>query len=610
MLSTFSRPDAANTITTWVLPIIGLMVQAPYESNEAWETIFSIFRWAGSPIAALSYIFWNIKVTGKCALMVDMSTKYDEYPPEGSEFSYMRDSLYILCIMNQYTPKPSLPPVEAEHLLRLAIFSNLLQLKGSSDERDSLLHRRTVLARALREGRKKGVIPVFVSFLWFVFALVLSIELAFNSIGGNETAHDLAIGLLVGWLPVLIVACAVDRNLVSADAIREHLNELVHDVRLALLDPTVLQKYKETTNTGDEDFAWMASLGKEELFGGEFFVRFGGQGRTHFHYGVAHPLLSGIETKFMAAYGRDWLRHGYAARLAIVVGSRNLNGLKMFDPRMAWQITSAIVTVSSCSIAAFIISYFTPTVGLGCRSGGYLIYIVIALGLLTIELLIWWLTHTNTHTDSDILRRVGSRLERSISTMDAPKSEKFSRIHRHIHTFLHRIKTSSFRDLVKNAILRPGEAFNTAWLMYIIFAQTFGSYQTCECMSSNWAAGQGGYIDFSTYDVYVAAGVYVYWGAGTALSCFVMACGLIYIVLEYCTQSHISTEDYGRAMQGLRMTRWFRKHTRFIRFVPNHTIRLGKLLFWKLNGGRSRRGRRSLVWTEHTEHHVRLNAMP
>ena len=62
----------------------------------------------------------DIKVTGKCALMVDMSTKYEEFPDENSEFSHMvfpqelvissmnriadvyqRDSLYILMIMNQ-----------------------------------------------------------------------------------------------------------------------------------------------------------------------------------------------------------------------------------------------------------------------------------------------------------------------------------------------------------------------------------------------------------------------------------------------------------------------------------------------------------------------------
>ena len=100
------RKDAANTITTWVLPIIGLIIQAPWESNQAWETTQAFFRYLGSPISVLSYVLWNIKVTGKAALMVDMSTKYSEYPPEGSEFAIMRDSMYILCVMNQCKHPP------------------------------------------------------------------------------------------------------------------------------------------------------------------------------------------------------------------------------------------------------------------------------------------------------------------------------------------------------------------------------------------------------------------------------------------------------------------------------------------------------------------------
>lgn len=55
----------------------------------------------GSPISVLAYVLWNIKVSGKAALMVDMSVRYDEYPGEGTEFSGMRDSMYILCVMNQ-----------------------------------------------------------------------------------------------------------------------------------------------------------------------------------------------------------------------------------------------------------------------------------------------------------------------------------------------------------------------------------------------------------------------------------------------------------------------------------------------------------------------------
>ena len=78
---------------------------------------------------------------------------------------------------------------------------------------------------------------------------------------------------------------------------------------------------------------------------------------------VAHPILAGIETKFMASYGRDWLRHPHAARLAIVVGSRNVNGLKMFDPRMAWQLTSSIFTVCGTVGGAFILSCKTRILG-------------------------------------------------------------------------------------------------------------------------------------------------------------------------------------------------------------------------------------------------------
>ena len=252
--------------------------------------------------------------------------------------------------------KPDLPPIEAERLLRLALFSNLLRLPESTGGNDDLMRLRTQLAQDLREGRKKGVIPVFVSFLWFVFALVLSVQLAFNSIGDNETAHNLAIGFLTGWLPIMVIASTVDRNVVSADSIQRRLNHLVEDVRKALLDSEIGTGYMQTIQTGPEDFSWCEKLTDEKIFDGNFFTKFSGQGRTHWHYGVAHPLLAGMEAKFMARYGRDWLRGGNAARLVIVVGTRNVNGLKMFDPRMVWQIASSLILVMGSAGGAFIIS--------------------------------------------------------------------------------------------------------------------------------------------------------------------------------------------------------------------------------------------------------------
>ena len=54
-----------------------------------------------SPIASLSYVLWNIKVTGKCALMSDTAVGIDTYDDEESPFAQARDALYILSVMNQ-----------------------------------------------------------------------------------------------------------------------------------------------------------------------------------------------------------------------------------------------------------------------------------------------------------------------------------------------------------------------------------------------------------------------------------------------------------------------------------------------------------------------------
>jgi hypothetical protein len=50
-----------------------------------------------------------------------------------------------------------------------------------------------------------------------------------------------------------------------------------------------------------------------------------------------------------------------------------------------------LIVGGSCG-GAFILSYFTPTVGLGCRSGGYTIFFCIAMGLIILEMTIWLIT--------------------------------------------------------------------------------------------------------------------------------------------------------------------------------------------------------------------------
>jgi hypothetical protein len=150
--------DVSSTLTTWILPVVGTLLQAPFESNATKRTLLAIARWVGSPIASLSYVLWNIKVSAKAALMVDMAVKYDEFPHRKADFGSMRDSMYLLLVMNQYTLKPDVVQrkKEAECLLRIALFSRDLEL---TDTDKSLRVMRRILARELREMRRRGAVP-------------------------------------------------------------------------------------------------------------------------------------------------------------------------------------------------------------------------------------------------------------------------------------------------------------------------------------------------------------------------------------------------------------------------------------------------------------------
>jgi hypothetical protein len=473
----------SSTITTWVLPVVGIILQAPFNSNAFVETIFSIARWIGSPMASLSYILWNIKVSGKCALLVDLSVKYKD-DSKGKDFLSIRDSFYLLITMNQYTMKDTVrQKKEAEGLLRIALFSKDLrllkpgckpervmyhtplaqslttqpqpemQLNGQAPSRleskKELEHLRQSLARELRLKRRRGVVPVFISTLWFVFSLGLSIQAAFGFLGENAQAHDLALGLLLAWLPVLILSSIVDRNPVAANDILVKINALLDRVRESLMDDAVKQDYIRTIADTDRAtmIGWVEATSEACHDLKDFFVEFAGQGRKRFHYGVAHPILTDIEQAYIADKGRNWLGNEAEARTRLVLGDE-FGGLNWLDPRELWQVLSAIVIVGGTILGAFCLSYFTPTVGVGCRSGGYFVFGLVSIVLLTAEMLCWW-------------------------TFDASK--------RKIGVHL----------AVDRWFFKPIELGNVGWLAYITISQTTGLYNSCRCKSSLWFGGGG-----------------------------------------------------------------------------------------------------------------------
>jgi len=348
---------------------------------------------------------------------------------------------------------------------------------------------------------------VFVSILWFLFAFALSIQDAFSELGANTTAHDLALGCLLAWFPVLIMGSIVDRNPIAAEAIRKKLNTLVDHVRISIIDTPNRREYLELYR-GEKNYFHLEDriekAAKKAECMDEFFVDFAGQARVRWHYGAAHAILCDIEDCYIQKEGRNWLFNAREARVSLVLGAVNDEGLVWFDFREFWQIISAVIIVGGSCGGAFILSYFTPTIGLGCRSGGYTIFFTIATGLLIVEMTVWmflspyevdshWLTSAESHLcKHDTLNnwtnygQMGwKRLKRSASQVSKVFLDLFIRctvflalkvpykdketIRERVEGTLEKMRTDlgKMRPQRKWELFffRPIETFNTGWLV-------------------------------------------------------------------------------------------------------------------------------------------------
>ena len=94
---------------------------------------------------------------------------------------FSTDSSYSADEIRQDLVKHDEIMVASEKLLRIALFSDELPMRNGA----GLTVRRQKLAGTIRVFRKKGVIPVFVSTLWFLVALAISIDSTFGNRGTN-----------------------------------------------------------------------------------------------------------------------------------------------------------------------------------------------------------------------------------------------------------------------------------------------------------------------------------------------------------------------------------------------------------------------------------------
>ena len=203
--------------------------------------------------------FSNDRDPGEVSGWPQLSDLNDETEKQEEQaFAEIRDSMYILSVFNQFAFNHE-NPSRTTDILEFALFSRAGDLPII----------RQKLATSIRRDRKHGVVQVLLSLFWFLVALAISIFKALGDLGDNSTAHNLALGLLMSWLPVLTSTSLVDRTPTSEDRVRVDL--------AAFLRQSETRRLRVPGNI-------------EHMLG-----RFGGQARERWHYGIAHSILSNLE---------------------------------------------------------------------------------------------------------------------------------------------------------------------------------------------------------------------------------------------------------------------------------------------------------------------------
>jgi hypothetical protein len=350
-------------------------------------------------MSSIAATMWNIHVTRKCAIVVDMITRLDQKTgTEVEGFWAMRDSIFLLSVINQYNINKNRlfgRERETELLIRQGIFR--ADLKGV----------RAAMAERIRRDGRHSVVPLFISLLWFTISMILSIIQAFGDLGENATGHNLAMGLLVAWLPVFATASIVDRNPGDADYVRDELNDLfktversrtrkveeviavlstfendrlsrvvelaskpqTEDVRRNLVEE--LDRYPQSSTTTsvegwqDPIYVLREWVQQTSNTGPSVLQEFCGQGRYPWHLGVTHPILRTI-TKQLPK-GRGWLGD-YEMRSEQFVRDNEKGGsFSVSFYSLPLPILTGVAVVGASFFGAYWISYNEPTVGLGCR---------------------------------------------------------------------------------------------------------------------------------------------------------------------------------------------------------------------------------------------------
>ncbi|KAK3326807.1 hypothetical protein B0H66DRAFT_581114 [Apodospora peruviana] len=416
---------ALSVVSNWVLPIVALLAALPYDSlhgrgpdkTEPWyrgrvfRTLGALCNWLGSPQTALTATLFNIHQMRACLRATRPSGR--GIAGNGDLERLKMDAYYVLSCLGQFQLSEDPSHVFLE-ILAYGLFRPIVGVGGEAgftpkhpEVEGRVEDAETMTTELLREMafhlrmlRRRGVYPAMINVLVFFIAFAVSLVLAFRDVGEATTGHVLTLGVLVSWLPLLVLFTILDRNPVSADRSRKLLSRWmwnVNAVRLWARGESDNQNWWSQANEDRRQNAWEEAANDDQRHddnhelvvngGGEehlvpFNIEIGefiGQGRRLGYNGFAYAVLGSVYAgsgdqrrmrplgsvteakapKDMAVCAKDWLR----------------TGRKRLRPGSWWLLAFTSLALVWLFVGmAIMMSYNTPTVGLACRSGVYLLY--------------------------------------------------------------------------------------------------------------------------------------------------------------------------------------------------------------------------------------------
>ncbi|KAK0642955.1 hypothetical protein B0T16DRAFT_437739 [Cercophora newfieldiana] len=355
-----NRPKAALIIaTTWIFPL-SILFCLPYDSlrrNKLWGTLGAVSNWLGSPPTAIASTIFNFDQIRKCHRLARHGIPEDTYyvlscfnqfalPMQGNDRdSTLNNKFATALIYGLFRPLRDGPENHSPGNLDIELTKQLL----------------AVLASNLRLLRRRGIVPMVLSLGTFLAAFVFSIYLAFGATGEGVDVTGLTLGLLYGWLPMLVICTIIDRNPVSSDRVRELMSRWLFNVEAVRL-------WRLQGAGPMSQIEWWTATTPPHFKIGDFV----GQGRQMHYCGLAHAItICGANPEEIddtnGLKGYDELAYRVVLKL---------------DGRRPWLWFSsafrAMFLVWAQLFMSFAIAFSSPTVGIGCWSGSIVFFGVLA----------------------------------------------------------------------------------------------------------------------------------------------------------------------------------------------------------------------------------------